>query len=185
MCLHNLENWKKKYSWSHIQKRSYHSTWDNWGSKYYSKRSCGHNEKTASLHYRHKFYIMHFSVHRLEQCFCITSEFHVIYANPIIMIFIKAKINIFGEDMHCRWNVLSAKWLSTKWLSTKRTVGKTYRRQNELSAKRTVSETYCRQNELSAKRLSTKCTVDEMNVGEMNASRQKILCRERIKERLL
>ena len=43
-------------------------------------------------------------------------------------------------------------------------------RRNVLSAKMTVGETYCRQNELSAKRLS-KCTVDEMNVGEMNVSR--------------
>ena len=32
----------------------------------------------------------------------------------------------------------------------------------------TVGKTYFRQNELSAKRLSTKCTVDEMNFGEMN-----------------
>ena len=98
---------------------------------------------------------MHFSVHRLEQCFCImilTSELHVIYANPIIMIIIKAKINIFGEDMHCRWNDCRWNVLSAKWLSAKRTVGKMN----------------CRQNELSAKRLSTKCTVDEMNFGEMN-----------------
>jgi len=102
---------------------------------------------------------MHFSVHRLEQCFCImilTSEFHVIYANPIIMIIIKAKINIFGEDMHCRWNDCRRNDCRQNVLSAKRTDGKMNCRQNELSAKRTVGKTYRRQNELSAKRLSTK-----------------------------
>ena len=109
---------------------------------------------------------MHFSVHRLEQCFCImilTSEFHVIYANPIIMIIIKAKINIFGEDMHCRWNVLSVKWLSVKCTVGEMTVGKTYCRQNELSAKRTVGKMNCRRkdcrlNVLSMKWISVKWT---------------------------